>query len=54
MMDVGTLRFEVTKAKVSWGTYFQDLVRPKFGGGFKSTRAEDHQWWLRTRPAKSA
>ena len=35
-MDAETLRFEVTKAKVSWGTYFQDLMRPRFGGGFKS------------------
>lgn len=36
VMDTATLRFEATKAKLSWGTYFQDLMRPKFGGGFKS------------------
>ncbi len=35
-MDAGALRFEVTKAKVSWGAYFQDLMRPRFGGGFKT------------------
>jgi hypothetical protein len=36
VMDDGGLRFEVSKAKISWGTYFQDLMRPAFGGGFKS------------------
>jgi hypothetical protein len=35
-MDAGALRFEVTKAKMSWGTYFLDQMRPRFGGGFKS------------------
>jgi hypothetical protein len=35
-MDRRTLRFEVSKAKISWSTYLQDLMRPKFGGGFKS------------------
>jgi hypothetical protein len=35
-VDGGTLRFEISKPKISWGTYFQDLIRPKFGGGFKS------------------
>jgi len=35
-MDAGTLRFEAAKGKVAWGTYFQDLMRPKFGGGFTS------------------
>ena len=34
-MDPGQLRFEVTKAKISWGTYFRDQMRPKFGGGFE-------------------
>jgi hypothetical protein len=31
-MDAGELRFEVTKSKINWGTYFQDLMKPKFGG----------------------
>lgn len=35
-MDDGGLRFKAMKSKVSWGTYFQDLMRPRFGGGFKS------------------
>jgi hypothetical protein len=35
-MEAGTLRFEVEKAKVNWGSYFQDMFRPKFGGGFQS------------------
>ncbi len=35
-VDDAALRFEVSKAKISWGTYFQDLMRPAFGGGFKS------------------
>ena len=35
-MEAGTLRFEVEKAKISWGTYLRDLMRPKFGGGFES------------------
>jgi hypothetical protein len=30
------LQFQITKAKIKWGTYFQDLFRPKFGGGFDS------------------
>jgi hypothetical protein len=34
-VDPGQLRFEVTKSKISWGTYFRDLMRPKFGGGFE-------------------
>ncbi len=34
-MDPGQLRFEVTKSKISWGTYFRDQMRPKFGGGFE-------------------
>jgi hypothetical protein len=36
LIDPRTLRFEVTNQKISWGTYLQDLMRPKFGGGFKS------------------
>ena len=24
----------VTKAKVNWSTYFQNMFRPRFGGGF--------------------
>ncbi len=38
-MAAAELRFEVTKAtkgKFSLSTYFQDMFRPKFGGGFKS------------------
>jgi hypothetical protein len=31
----GVLRFEVTKPKINWRTYFGDLMRPKFGGGFE-------------------
>jgi hypothetical protein len=34
-VDPGQLRFEVTKPKISWGTYVRDLMRPKFGGGFE-------------------
>jgi len=26
-MDAGTLRFEVQKAKINWGTFFQDMMR---------------------------
>lgn len=35
-MESGALRFEVVKAKISWGAYFRDLMRPKFGEGFES------------------
>lgn len=35
-VDTGQLRFEVSKSKISWGTYLLDLMRPKFGGGFES------------------
>jgi|HubBroStandDraft_2_1064218.scaffolds.fasta_scaffold1878647_1 hypothetical protein len=35
-MDRRTLHFEITNKRISWGTYIQDLMRPKFGGGFKS------------------
>jgi hypothetical protein len=34
-MEPGRLRFEVTKSKISWGTYFRDQMRPKVGGGFE-------------------
>ena len=34
LVEAGQLRFEVTKAKISWGTYLQDLMKPRFGGGF--------------------
>jgi hypothetical protein len=32
----GALRFRVEKAKINWSTYFLDLFRPKFGGGFEN------------------
>jgi hypothetical protein len=32
-MDSGQLDFRVVKPKISWGTYFQDLLKPRFGGG---------------------
>ena len=35
-MDPQRLRFDVAHQKISWGSYLQDLMRPKFGGGFKS------------------
>ncbi len=35
-MNSGELRFDVVKSKIRWGTYFVDLMRPKFGGGFES------------------
>jgi hypothetical protein len=36
-VDEGTLRFEVGQAKkISWGSYFRDLMRPRFGGGFEN------------------
>jgi hypothetical protein len=28
----GTLQFSVIKAKINWGTYFRDLLKPTFGG----------------------
>jgi hypothetical protein len=37
-MDAAELRFEVTQAtkeKFSFGTYFQNMFRPVFGGGFR-------------------
>jgi hypothetical protein len=30
-MEAGELQFEVAKSKINWGTYFQDLMKPKFG-----------------------
>ena len=35
-MNSGQLEFHVAKPKIKWGTYFQDLFRPKFGGAFQS------------------
>lgn len=35
-VEPGTLRFEVEKARISWGAYLRDMMRPKFGGGFES------------------
>jgi hypothetical protein len=35
-MEAGALRIEVEKAKVNWGTYLQDMFRPRFGGGFQN------------------
>jgi hypothetical protein len=35
-VEPGTLRFGVEKGKIRWGTYFRDLMRPRFGGGFES------------------
>jgi hypothetical protein len=28
----GTLQFSVIKARINWGTYFRDLLKPIFGG----------------------
>jgi hypothetical protein len=30
------LRFDVVKSKINWGSYFRDLMKPRFGGGFDS------------------
>jgi hypothetical protein len=38
-VDPGQLRFEVIKSKISWGAYFRDQMRPKFGGGFEDYAA---------------
>jgi hypothetical protein len=38
-VEADTLRFEIEKAKISWGTYLRDLMRPRFGGGFESYSA---------------
>jgi CRISPR/Cas system CMR-associated protein Cmr5 small subunit len=35
-VNTGQLEFQVVKPRIKWGTYFQDLFRPKFGGGFES------------------
>jgi len=34
-VNPGELRFEVTKSKISWGAYFRDQMKPRFGGGFE-------------------
>jgi predicted NBD/HSP70 family sugar kinase len=31
-VERGELRFEVTTSKISWGAYFRDQMKPKFGG----------------------
>ena len=36
-MEPGQLRFEVTKSKISWGTYFRDEMKPMFGGAASRT-----------------
>jgi hypothetical protein len=41
IVDSGHLEFQVTKPKIKWGTYFQNLFRPKFGGGFESYSGEE-------------
>ena len=41
-MDPGQLRFEVTKSKISWGTYFRDQMKPRFGGGVPAATFEDY------------
>ncbi len=30
-MNADTLRFEVEKAKINWGTFFRDMMRSGFG-----------------------
>ena len=39
-MDAGTLRFEVAKAKINWGTFFQDMMRS--GRGAASSQFENY------------
>jgi hypothetical protein len=34
-VEPGPLRFEIEKAKMNWGAYLRDLMRPRFGGGFE-------------------
>ena len=42
-MEPGQLRFEVTKSKISWGTYFRDEMKPMFGGAAsRTTGFEDY------------
>jgi hypothetical protein len=36
-VDPGQLRFEVTKSKISWGAYFRDQMKPRFGGVASTT-----------------
>ena len=36
-MDSGQLRFEVIKSKISWGAYFRDQMKPRFGGVVSGT-----------------
>ena len=35
----GNLRFEVTKAKINWGTFFQDMIR---GGTAGNSRFDNY------------
>jgi hypothetical protein len=41
-VDPGQLRFEVTKSRISWGTYFRDLMKPRFGVGVPAATFEDY------------
>jgi hypothetical protein len=42
-VDPGQLRFEVIKSKISWGAYFRDQMKPRFGGvASGSTGFEDY------------
>jgi hypothetical protein len=42
-MEAGEFRFEVAKSKINWGTYLQDLLKPKFGGAAsRSAGFEDY------------
>jgi hypothetical protein len=36
-VDPGQLRFEVFKSKISWGAYFRDQMKPRFGGVASAT-----------------
>jgi hypothetical protein len=35
----GMLQFSVVKAKINWGTYFRDLMKPMFGGAASESSA---------------
>ena len=39
-IEAGTLRFGVEKAKINWGTYFQDMMRS--GRGAASSQFENY------------
>jgi hypothetical protein len=36
MVDPGQLEISVSRSKIKWGAYLQDLMKPRFGGGFDS------------------